>query len=186
MVVETRYRSGRGTRKGRGVDNHQRVFRDHIKHMNEVRMFEKSLTGNQKVKIKQEKVEDTVGNKYSEIEGTQADENSDKETKGSSSTIGFLDSTILKGTDNQKNAIMEDSDTSLPDVGASEPTRQKCLENLPERKQDSKEKINEDTGVTTEIKENNARNEVEFQLTKSGEDATGAVHESHINQKHPT
>lgn len=183
MVVETRYRSGRGTRKGRGVDNHQRVFRDHIKHMNEVRMFEKSLTGNQKVKIKQEKVENTVGNKYIEIDGTQEDETSDKERTASSSTIGCLDNTQLKGTDNQKISIMDDIDTSLSDVGESEPTRQTCMENLPETKQDSNEKTNQDTGATTEIKENNARNEVNFQPTKSGEDPPSAVYESHIHKK---
>ena len=72
MVVETRRRAGRGARKGRGSDNHQQLFRDHIKHRNEVRRFEQSLNGNQNVKIKQEKLDDTVGTKYSELVGTQA------------------------------------------------------------------------------------------------------------------
>ena len=106
MVVETRYRAGRGARKGRGVENHQRVFRDHIKHMNEVRMFEKRLKGNQEVKIKQEIVDETVGNKYTEIEATPVDRNSNKGRKISSVIRDILDNASLQGREKQPNELI--------------------------------------------------------------------------------
>ena len=97
MVVETRRRAGRGVRKSRGHDNHQQLFSDHIKHRNEVRRFEKSLNGNQNVKIKQEKVDGTVGDKYLGIDTTQNESTSDKDRKLSNEVIEIVENPCLEG-----------------------------------------------------------------------------------------